>query len=67
MNNLELELKNTRLKWLEAHKRGDTVMCSLWEKVGKHLKYRIQERLGSLKESPSVAEIENIFGGKLQI
>lgn len=64
MTNLELELSKTRLKWLEAHKRGDSVMCSLWEKVGKHLKFRIQERLGTLEATTT--EIENIFGGKLQ-
>ena len=64
---LERELNITRRKWVAAKNHGDLTMMALWEKVGKHLKYRIQERLGSLIESPSVAEIENIFGGKLQI
>ena len=62
MNLLEEQLENTKLRWIDARKKGDLVMCRLWERVGNSIKARIAERLGLQTKQQ---EIENIFGGKL--
>ena len=59
---LETELIDTRRRWMEAKKKGDLVMCNLWERVGNSIKVRISNRVGLDSEQ---AVIENIFGGKL--
>jgi len=62
MNLLEEQLENTKLRLIDAQKKGDLVMCRLWERVGNSIKARIAERLGLQTKQQ---EIENIFGGKL--
>lgn len=71
MYTLEKQLKKCRERWTWARTRGDEPMMRLWEKVGKSIKARTEERAGKpiepLKENITDAEIEKIFDGKLQI
>jgi len=60
---LETTLQNARKRWLEAKSKGDTKGMELWEKLGKSIKTRIEEKLALVKKEQ---EIENIFGGKLK-
>jgi len=62
---LEDSLINARKRWVEARKKNDLKMMSLWERVGKSIKKQIEERIQ--KPSEDLYETaKNIFGGKLQ-
>lgn len=63
---LEQSLDNARKRWVEARKKDDLTTMTLWCRVGNGIKERIAERMG--KQSPVTdTQIENIFGGKLEI
>lgn len=45
-NNFLNELEKTRGRYLKAKEKGDEVMMGLWEKVGKSLRKKLDERMG---------------------
>ena len=65
MTTLEKELENARKRWVEAKKKNDQILMSLWERVGKSIKARIAERIGKPIEEVTDTLIENIFGQPL--